>query len=615
MLKKLLLVALVLVFVVNVNAQFTKEQINRISSIEYKIKQNGDAFYGVRADGKSNAYGLSDVINVIKNRTPQTTVDGFTFTLTQVFTGAQSIYDLCSNGVPQFIWQDPATPDNIHCVFMTAPAGDPGFTDRKSKYYLSTDRGVTWSFMGEVPAVRSGFPAITGFSDGSALIANHTADGGGSTRAQAYKDAAAGLGSFTRLDAPGNNAYIWPRIITTSNVSIANKFMIVASMNGQDTTKYAINTDFGSTPGVWTPWTWLDKSDQAETYAMARGADGRIGIVFKNNDTPFPDDYADVWFLESTNNGTSFSTPLKIFDANFATDSLGPVRGVSIVYAGNSPKVVFETIKQTTAGSFFPGAPAKIRFWSSSLPGTDPNKSIVISDTTMIGWHPYVGVNDVMSSMCRPSIGVSADGNALFCAFMAPSDNVQTIADTTTFKDIYITVSGNQGASWNRPKKLNPATPIRDWTYPSVSPVNDNTSSTYYFNMVACVDSIAGSYVNGAGNGESLAKFMFLRVAIPAPVFINKISNEVPAQFSLSQNYPNPFNPVTKINFAVSKAGIVTLKIYDAAGKEVSTLVNQNLSAGTYDYSFNASNLPSGVYFYSLVAGDFKETKKMMLIK
>jgi hypothetical protein len=73
--------------------------------------------------------------------------------------------------------------------------------------------------------------------------------------------------------------------------------------------------------------------------------------------------------MESTNGGTSYNTPTKIFDANFTTDSLGCLRGISMVYKGNNPCVAFETVKQTESGSFFPGAPSKIRFWSPAING------------------------------------------------------------------------------------------------------------------------------------------------------------------------------------------------------------------------------------------------------
>ncbi|MBS1492846.1 MAG: T9SS type A sorting domain-containing protein [Bacteroidetes bacterium] len=96
---------------------------------------------------------------------------------------------------------------------------------------------------------------------------------------------------------------------------------------------------------------------------------------------------------------------------------------------------------------------------------------------------------------------------------------------------------------------------------------------------------------------------------------IKTISSEVPAAYKLSQNYPNPFNPTTKISFSVVKSGFVSLKVYDMTGKEVSVLVNETLGNGTYSADFNAANLTSGVYFYTLKTDNFSETKKMMLVK
>lgn len=92
-------------------------------------------------------------------------------------------------------------------------------------------------------------------------------------------------------------------------------------------------------------------------------------------------------------------------------------------------------------------------------------------------------------------------------------------------------------------------------------------------------------------------------------------NNQVPEGYSLSQNYPNPFNPVTNIKFSVPKAGLVTLKVYDITGKEVASLVNQNMNAGSYTFDFDASHLSSGAYFYRLSSDGFTDVKKMMLIK
>jgi hypothetical protein len=96
---------------------------------------------------------------------------------------------------------------------------------------------------------------------------------------------------------------------------------------------------------------------------------------------------------------------------------------------------------------------------------------------------------------------------------------------------------------------------------------------------------------------------------------IKQISEQVPAHFTLSQNYPNPFNPSTKIKFDIPKSDFVSLKIFDILGREVAALVNEQLNSGTYEAEFNGTNYPSGVYFYKLMAGDFTETKKLVLVK
>ena len=110
-----------------------------------------------------------------------------------------------------------------------------------------------------------------------------------------------------------------------------------------------------------------------------------------------------------------------------------------------------------------------------------------------------------------------------------------------------------------------------------------------------------------------------VRYVIGAPLGIGNNGTEIPDGFNLSQNYPNPFNPVTKIRFSLphpSEGGEhVKLLIYDALGKLVQVLVNEQLQAGTYEVDWNASQYSSGVYFYSIKAGEFYAVKRMVLVK
>jgi glucose/arabinose dehydrogenase len=113
-------------------------------------------------------------------------------------------------------------------------------------------------------------------------------------------------------------------------------------------------------------------------------------------------------------------------------------------------------------------------------------------------------------------------------------------------------------------------------------------------------------YICALGSGK------ILRIK-PEPNAIG--NNNQPVKFSLSQNYPNPFNPVTGIKYEIPREGFVSLKIYNVLGIEIAALVNESKQPGNYEVSWDASNFPSGVYFYELSVGDFKKRKKMVLIK
>jgi hypothetical protein len=100
-----------------------------------------------------------------------------------------------------------------------------------------------------------------------------------------------------------------------------------------------------------------------------------------------------------------------------------------------------------------------------------------------------------------------------------------------------------------------------------------------------------------------------------APLAVEIDTLLIPNKFELSQNYPNPFNPSTKIQYQVSSNSQVSLKVFDVLGNEVATLVYEEKSAGSYEVNFNAADLSSGMYFYKLEAGNFVDSKKMILLK
>ena len=115
---------------------------------------------------------------------------------------------------------------------------------------------------------------------------------------------------------------------------------------------------------------------------------------------------------------------------------------------------------------------------------------------------------------------------------------------------------------------------------------------------------------HGGPGGQGMSGVIVVQNAV-------SVSDEelVLEKFELKQNYPNPFNPSTRIIYNVAKASFVTLKIYDAIGNEVATLVSEEKQKGNYSVDFEASSLSGGIYFYQLSAGSFIETRKMTLLK
>ncbi len=106
-----------------------------------------------------------------------------------------------------------------------------------------------------------------------------------------------------------------------------------------------------------------------------------------------------------------------------------------------------------------------------------------------------------------------------------------------------------------------------------------------------------------------------LVIAQSTAVEVKSETPDVPTNYTLEQNYPNPFNPTTTIKYKIPVAVHVTIRIFDVLGKEIETLVNEEKPAGSYSITWNAANLPSGIYFYTLKAGNFVESKKMTLLK
>ena len=175
---------------------------------------------------------------------------------------------------------------------------------------------------------------------------------------------------------------------------------------------------------------------------------------------------------------------------------------------------------------------------------------------------------------------------------------------TNTQTDVYLATSTNGGATWvNERISSSPFTPV------------SNIFFGDYNNITAHNGIVRPIWIRLQSSVLSL-----WTAIINNPVGVEPVSTEIPSSYKLEQNYPNPFNPVTSINFDIpsvngNAAQDVSIKIYDILGNETAVIVNGKLAPGSYKYEWDATLAPSGVYFYKMQAGDFSETKKMILTK
>lgn len=142
----------------------------------------------------------------------------------------------------------------------------------------------------------------------------------------------------------------------------------------------------------------------------------------------------------------------------------------------------------------------------------------------------------------------------------------------------------------------------------------NNSGLTYNDIRDLTVDSYGNLWISTSDFSENWGGISVYKEGGVVEVKEDNININV-TNFFLSQNYPNPFNPSTTINYQIPNESLVTIKVYDILGKEVTTLVNENKAAGKYSINFDAKNLASGVYLYRIKAGNYVSTKKMMLLR
>jgi|WetSurMetagenome_2_1015567.scaffolds.fasta_scaffold09628_1 hypothetical protein len=222
----------------------------------------------------------------------------------------------------------------------------------------------------------------------------------------------------------------------------------------------------------------------------------------------------------------------------------------------------------------------------------------------------FVSNTNGMIGSSGGDIKKTTDGGATYIAVTAPPELTGSFSVMTmnSVKDGSNTIRMSVSGDTNRIYKTTNlgTTWIREFLPPQALVTNAILQHIQFLN------SSTGFAVIG-GTTTPLPPGTLIKYTGPAGIHTN--NGNIPSEFKLEQNFPNPFNPSTTIRFALPKTGLVTLKIYDAVGKEVETLVNETMNAGNQEVSYDASSLNSGVYFYRIYANGFTDTKKMVLVK
>jgi hypothetical protein len=502
------------------------------------------------------------------------------------------IYPSSSNQIEPSITRHPANPQILFAAAYTINGAV-----RSEGTYISTNGGSNWygsDVCNGVPVQNHGGDPGTVIDKNGIFILTHV----GNIQAGMYGNFSTDLGvnwsaNVTILqgdvdkgspgtdDMPVSSYYGRTYLAWTYFVS---PYRIVLSYTTNSGTNWSgiinVNNSFGS--------------NRSYGPAVNTSPTGTVYVAWASSipNSPFTEDY--IGFAKSTNGGVNWIVNENAIDCNgIRTTQLSPW----FIRANSFPAIDVDKTGGARNGWIYIAVTDK----NFAPAGSDPD--IVIHRSTDGGntWSSGVRVNQDPINNGRnqffPALRVDENGGVNIIYY----DSRNSVDSA----DVYLSRSIDGGSTWNDFRISD-----RRFMPTSVSGagggnMGDNLGMT-------------------SGNGKLYPVWManytgifqvWSAIVDYTTIGIQQIGTEIPKKFNLSQNYPNPFNPGTKVIFQMPNNGFVELKIYDALGSEVSTLVNQQLNAGIYEVNWDASASPSGVYFYRLVTDGYSETKKMVLTK
>lgn len=296
-----------------------------------------------------------------------------------------------------------------------------------------------------------------------------------------------------------------------------------------------------------------------------------------------------IYFQKSTDGGNTWlSTPTYVCDQPGGWDY-----GISGIYRANGlPITCCDVSNGPYRGNIYIN-------WTDEASATDHDVKLIKSTNGGLNWSTVRRVNDDPAGKEQFFTWMCVDQSTGYLYFVFYDRRNYTNVST----DVYMARSTDGGNTFtNFLVSSSPFTP----------------SSGTFFGDYTNVSAVNG-HIRPIWARLQSGSLSVWTALVEFPLAVENENNTVPKSYNLSQNYPNPFNPTTTVKFTVPKGHLkdnVSIRIYDLLGKEVSTLVNENgMAAGTYEITWHAENFASGIYFYTLRAGNFTDTKKMILVK
>ena len=494
---------------------------------------------------------------------------------------------------------------NALYVYSFAVTGSSIYAGTSSGVYLSTDNGATWT------AKNTGISGVTVVS----LLITATEFFAGTNGAGVYLSTNGGT-TWTAKNTGLTNTSVWSLVLSGSNLfagTIGGGVFLSTNSGSSWTAMNTGLTVLSSTPNI-------EALAISGTYILAgfRGNGVFLSIDNGSNWTP--------WNTGLAINGAFF--PLLISGTNvFVANAYGgvwrrplldlvaPTPPLGMVVTDSSSKTITIKWRKNTEADFLR---YRVYLATSSNPTSKVDSTTGgISDTSKTltgltnGTRYYARVTAVDSA--GNESGYSNEVNAVPADRLAPAAPQNLIVLDSTSTKVGIRWRKNADADFLRYRIYRGTSPAPTTKVDSTTGGIADTSRTFtgltngtrYYLRVTAVDS----------SGNESAYSNQVNAAPNAALAVDDLLSQIPTEYSLLQNFPNPFNPSTTIAFDLPSSAHVRLRIFDLLGREVASLVNEELSAGKHQAQWNASKMSSGVYFYRIEAGQFVAVRKLVLLK